>query len=89
MQYRVGRVVKKLAAIEERDDLDAGGKDMVVEFVDLLVDALKRGVGVVAFLQEDDAFNDVVVVDELPVLVVDGLLAAGFVRVARRTGHLR
>ena len=45
------------------------------------MNALERGVGVVAFLQQDDAFDDVVVVDELPVFVVDGLLAAGFVRV--------
>src|SRR6202012_1404127 len=47
---------------------------------DFLVNTLERGVGVVSLLQKDNPFDDVAVVDESPVLVVDGLFATGLVR---------
>ena len=40
MQHGMGGVVEQVAAIEERYDFDAVGKDAIVEFVDLLVDTI-------------------------------------------------
>ena len=75
----MGGVTEQVAAIEEGNDLDAGGKDVVVELGDFLVDAFEDSVGVVAFLQQDDAFDSVVVVDELAVLPLDDDWLALFV----------
>jgi hypothetical protein len=75
-------VVEQVAAVEEGNDLDAGGQDVVVELFDLGVDAFEGGVGVVALLQQDDAFDDVVVVDELAVFAAMILLTRG-----RTGGH--
>ncbi len=66
-----GGEMEEIAAIEERDDLHAGRENVIVEFLHLGVDSLEGGVGVLALLEEDDAFDDVVVVDELAVLAVN------------------
>ena len=42
VEHGVGGVVQQVAAIEKGNDLDAGRKDVVVEFGDLLVDAFER-----------------------------------------------
>ena len=70
-------VVEQVAAVEEGNDLDAGGKHagvrrVAVQLGDFFVDAFQRGVGVVALMQQDDAFDNVGVVDELAVLLLDG-----------------
>ena len=54
----------QVGAIEEGNDLDALGQDAVVELLDLLVDALQNRVGVVAFLQQHDAFDGVGIIDD-------------------------
>src|ERR1700733_12603209 len=59
MQHRVRGVVKKIAAVEKGYDLYAWRKNAVVELVDLLVDAFKCELRVVAFLQKDDTFDDI------------------------------
>ena len=79
MEHRMGGVVQQVAAIEEGNDLNAGGKDVVVQLGDLLVDAFEDSIGVVAFMEQDDAFDSIVVVDELAVLPLDNGWLALFV----------
>jgi len=45
---------------------------VVVEFLDFGVNTLQCGVGVVAFLEENDAFDDVAVIDQLAVHIAIG-----------------
>ncbi len=74
MQNGVGGELEQVAAVEEGNDLHARRQDVLVELLDLGVDALRGSVGVVALLQQDDAFDDVAVVDELAVVAADCLL---------------
>ena len=64
MEDGLGGEGEEGAAIKEGDDGDAPGEDAVVEFLDLGVDAFEGLVGVLAFLQEEDAFDDVAVIFE-------------------------
>ena len=71
-------VVEQVAAVEEGNDLDAGGKHagvrrVAVQLGDFFVDAFQRGVGVVALMQQDDAFDNVVTI---AVLLLDGDVVA-------------
>ncbi len=68
MQHRVRGVVKEVAAIQKRDDLDALGKYPGVEFVDLFVNTFKGELRVVPFLKSNDAFDDVRIINDLSVL---------------------
>ena len=71
LEHGVGGVVQQVAAIEKGNDLHAGWKDVVVQFGHLLVDAFEHGVGVLALLQQDDALDDIAVVDQLAILFCD------------------
>src|SRR6202011_4670436 len=81
MQHRMGGVVKQIAAIEEWNDLYAVRKDAIVEFVDLLVNTFQSELRVLALLQKNNAFDDVIVIDDLAVLTMNDLTAPLFVRV--------
>ena len=63
-----GGEAEEVAAIEEGNDLDARREDVGVEVVDFGVDGFKGAVGVVALLEEDDAFDYVAIVDQLAVV---------------------
>ena len=68
----------QVAAVEKRDDGDARRKQarMPVRSVELLyflVDRFERGVAFGAFLQQDDALDDVVVVENVAVQFVNRL----------------
>ncbi len=67
-----GRIVDEVAPVVERHDLDAGRQDAAVQLLDFLVDGLQGRVETGAFPHEDDAGDDVVVVDDLPVFPMDG-----------------
>jgi hypothetical protein len=60
-------VSEQVAAVEEGNDLDALGQDVSLSS-STLAWMPSRSVGVVALLQQDDAFDDIVVVDELAVV---------------------
>ena len=65
--------VHELAAIEERDDFHAGRQDLVVQLFNFFVNGKKSFVGVGAFAEQDDAFDDVVVVNNGAIVFVNGL----------------
>ena len=71
VQHRMSRVLHKIAAIDERDDLDARGQNVVVEFVHLLVDPYERVVRIGAFAQEDRCRHHIVIVNDLAVFTAD------------------
>src|SRR3954470_20431855 len=63
----------KVAAIEKRHYLYAGRQKMIVEVIDLRVQGLEHRVSVRAFPQENDAFDNVLVIDNHSVFPVDRL----------------
>ena len=65
-------VADELGAVKEGNDFYAGREDVLVELGDFVVDACENGVGVVAFLEEDDALDGVVVVYDGAVGAVGG-----------------
>src|SRR5580704_19627811 len=73
VQNGVRGVMQQIASVEERNDLHSRGKDLIVEFFYLGVDSHQGGVGVIPFLEKDDALDHVVVVDHLAIHTVDGL----------------
>src|ERR1700761_1978256 len=72
MQNGVGGVMQEVAAIEERNDLDPRGQNLIVEFFDLGVNALQSRIRIIPLLQENDALDHIVIVDHLAVLTMNG-----------------
>jgi len=60
----VGGEVHELAAVEERNDFDAWGQDLVVQLVNFLMNGDESFVGIGAFAEEDNTFDDVVVIND-------------------------
>ena len=56
-----------------RNDLDAWRKKVVVQLVYFFVDRVQRGIGIRAFAQQDDAFDDIVVIDHFAVRAMNRL----------------
>src|SRR5260370_4062376 len=54
------------------DKFNALGQESVVEFVDLDVECVERGVGFGSFAKQDDAFDHILVVDDSAVFAADG-----------------
>ena len=73
VQDGVRGVVDQVAAVQVGNDLDALGKDLLVQLLNLLVNSIEGGIFVGAFEQEDDAADDVILVDDLTVDFVDGV----------------
>jgi hypothetical protein len=73
VQHGVRGEVHQVASVEERNDLYALWKNMLVQICHLLVDGIERGIGFGAFPQQHDAFHDVIVVRDLAILAVKGL----------------
>ena len=69
VQHGVGGEVQQVAAVDEGNDLDALGQNLIVQLLHLLVNAVERGLRVGALLQAQDAGDHVVVVDERAVFV--------------------
>ncbi len=63
----------QVAAVEERDDLHAGREDLFVQLVNFVVNGDQGFVGVGALAKQDDAFDDVIIVDNRAVFAVNGL----------------
>src|SRR5450631_2587612 len=59
VQDGVRGVVDQVAAVQVGNDLDALGKDLLVQLLNLLVNSIEGGIFVGAFEQEDDAADDV------------------------------
>ena len=55
VQHGVGGVMHQIAAIEKRNHLHAGRKDVIVQFLNFGVNAIERRVRIRAFPQQDDA----------------------------------
>src|SRR5271166_4642775 len=72
MQYGARRVMNQIAAIQVRDDLHSRRKDAGVQFLDLLVNPFERGFGLGAFAQQNDSFDDIVIIHRPPVVPQDG-----------------
>ena len=75
-QHGVRRVMHQIAAIQMRDKLHSrrGAGPAVfapVQFGDLCVQRLERGIGFGAFAQQDDAFDHVVVIDDRAIFAAD------------------
>src|SRR5580692_7799581 len=66
------RVFDQHGAVEEGNDLYAPWQDARIQFIDLLMNALQDGIGVVPLLQENDAFNRVWIVDDRAIGAVIG-----------------
>src|SRR5438132_2832403 len=62
----------KIAAVQKRDDLESRRQDIVIQLFDLLVNRRERFVGIRAFAQEDDAFHDVLIIQNHAVGPVNG-----------------
>ena len=73
VQHGVRGVVHQIAAIEKRNDLHARRQDVLVEPLDLGVNAVQRRRRIRALAQEHDAFDHIVVIDHHAVGAVDGL----------------
>ena len=73
VQNRVRGVVQQVAAIEERNDLDSRGQNLIVELFDLGVDAHQGRIGIVTLLQQHDALDHIAVVDDLAIHTMNGL----------------
>ena len=73
VQYGVRGEMHQLAAVEEGDNLHAGREDMFVELLDFGVNADEGLVGVGAFAKQDDAFDDVIIVNYFSIFAVNGL----------------
>ena len=67
VQNRVGGVMQQIAAIQEGNDLDSLGQNLIIELFDLGVNAHQGRIGVVALLQQYDALDHIAVVDDLAV----------------------
>src|SRR5579883_1324717 len=72
MQHRVGGVVNEVAAIDERNHLDALGKNRSVQLLDLPVNVLQGLIRLGALSQEHNTRDHVVVVDDTPVRQMPG-----------------
>ena len=70
--HRVDGELDQIRAVEEGNDLHALGQDAVVQLVDFVVNALQDRIGVVALLQQHDAFDGVGVVDDGSVRAMGG-----------------
>ena len=90
VQHRVRGVVHQVAAVEKRNDLHARRQDVLVQLLHLLVDGLQRRVGIGALAQQHDAFDHVVVVDDLAVRAMNRLadLAQPDLRALRHRGDV-
>ncbi len=71
VQHGVGGEVHQAAAVEERNHLDAGRQNVMVQLIDLGVNRVENGVGVGALAQQNDALDHVAVVDHLAVGAMD------------------
>ena len=67
VQHRVRGVVNQIAAVEEGNHLHAGRRMLLIQLLHLLVDALQRRVRLGALAQQHDAFDHVVVVEDLAI----------------------
>ena len=67
------RVRNQLAAVEKRHDFHARRQDVFIQFLYFGVDAVQRGFRFGALAQQNDAFDRIVVVEDLPVRPVDRL----------------
>ncbi len=72
-KHSVRREFEQGAAVEKRSDGDALRKDALVQLLHLRVNAIEDLVGVFAFLEEDDALDHIVIVDELAIMTTIGL----------------
>ena len=68
----VHRIAHQVRAVEKGNDLYALGQDVFVQFLDFGVNAVEDRIGVVALLQQDDAFHGVGIIDDLSVDAVNG-----------------
>ncbi len=70
MQDRMGGEVDQVAAIDEGNDFYPLRQDLIVQLHDLLVDALQDRLRIGTLLQHCDTRDDIIVIDDLPVLAV-------------------
>src|ERR1700736_3114442 len=63
----------QVATVQHRHDLHAVRKNVIVELLDFVVDAIERRVGFRSLAQQDNAHDYVVVVDDLPVRAMNCL----------------
>ncbi len=73
VQHGVGGVAEQIAAVEVRNDPDAGRQHVVVDVLNFGVQRQQDGVRFRALADLHDAFHHVVVIDDLAVFAVDGL----------------
>ena len=59
------RQMNQIAAIKEGHDLHALGQNVVIDLLNLGLDAFQRRVSVAAFLQQHRAFHHIRIVDQL------------------------
>src|SRR5580698_5971828 len=72
MQHCVCCVADQVAAIEKRNNPHSLGQNPFIQLTHLGLNATEHRVRVIAFLQQQNAFNDVWVVNQLPVHTANG-----------------
>jgi len=71
VQNRVRREVNQVASIDQRHNLHAGGKDLLVQLFHFFMNPAEGGLGVRPFSQQRNSRNDVVVIDDRSVFSMD------------------
>ena len=63
---------------------------MIVHLLNLFVEGFKGRIGIGSFAEQDDAGDDVIIVDDLPVFAVDGAseLTQPYLRTLRNHGNI-
>ncbi len=69
----MGRQTHEISAVQKRHDPDARWEKIVVELLDFVVQGRERRIGIGAFPQQHDAFNDVIGIDDPSLVVMDRL----------------
>ena len=90
VQYGVGGEVNEITAVDEGNDLYAGRQNTVVQLLHFFVEPLERCFGLGPFPHGHPGRNHIIVVDDLPVLAVNGAaeLAEPNLRTLRHHGDI-
>ena len=67
MKHRVGGEMHEITAVEIRYNSYAAGKNALIKLLDLVVNGDERGIFVRALLQQHDAADDVIFIDDFAV----------------------
>ena len=68
----MGRQVNEVTSVEKRNDSHAGGKNMVIQFLDLFMERGERLVRISALPQKDNSFHYIIIIKDSSICAMDG-----------------